>query len=377
LTLHEPTLFVSLFGFTLLSTLLLVTAAANRDALREQRLWAWGNVASCAGLLIGGMETAPLLVHAVLSYGLIGLGLALVLKGVRVFARAELGPAWVLLITALALLLPGWYALVQPDLEQRLVVTGLYFGLLNLLAAQQLWRLRHREMVLVAVAGFAVLGLVLLLRALLLAWQPPGVEALRAQVVPLSLLAITLAQVTVAFGFILMVARRFALNLRQLSELDALTGTLNRQGLMSQGLRLLRRARQAQRPVALMMIDADHFKRINDEHGHPAGDLVIRHLAEQLRSRLRASDALVRYGGEEFLLMLDGVNARAALPIAERLREQIERVAASDPELPCAYTVSMGVAGAEDHGHALQPALAAADEALYRAKAAGRNCVSA
>ncbi len=373
--LDSKTLFVSLVGFTLLSTLLLSVAAAHAKALREQRLWAWGNVASCAGLLIGGLSQAPLLLHGVFSYGLIGFGLALVLRGLRLFGGRELGWRWLLLGTLGAMLGPAWFALVEPSQERRLIASGLYFGLFNLLCAVELFRLRRRDFVAVACSGFALLGLVLLLRAFFLAVRPLNSEAVQQQVIALSLLAISLAQVTIAFGFILMVARRYAAGLQQLATLDPLTGVLNRKGLEQQAARILQRAGQAGRPLTLMMVDADHFKAINDRHGHPVGDQVLGHLAGLLGARLRPTDLLVRYGGEEFLLLLDGLDARTALQVAERLRTGVEQAVL--PPSGLRYTISLGLASTGPLPYELDALIAAADAALYRAKAQGRNRVSA
>lgn len=377
--LDQQTLFVSLIGFTVLSTVLLSVAAAYGKAFREQRLWAWGNVASCAGLLIGGLPGAPLWVHAVLSYGLIAFGQALVWRGLRVFGGRQLATPWLLLIPLGAMAGPAWYAFVDPSQELRLATSGLYFALVNLACAVELWRLRRREFVLVSLIGFAGLGLLLLARALFLLLQPGSSDAVQLNLITLSLLAISLAQVTIAFGFILMVARRYAAQLQQLATLDPLTGAFNRQGLERQGRRLLERARQAQRPISLLMVDADHFKAINDSRGHPVGDQVLVHLARQLGSRLRVNDLLVRYGGEEFLLLLDGLGRKGALLVAERLRAQIEASPLDeDAAEPLRYTISIGVAvAASDEGeYQLDSLIARADAALYGAKARGRNRVS-
>lgn len=370
--LDQQTLFISLIGFTILSTLLLSVAAAYSKAFREQRLWAWGNVLSCAGLLIGGLPL-PLLVHGVLSYGLVGLGLALVLRGLRAYGGQELAWPWLLLICLGAMAGPAWYALVEPSRELRLVVSGLFFGAFNLVCAAELLRLRRREFVLVPLIGLAALGMVLLLRAAFLMARPGASEDLQNSVMNWSLLAISLAQVTITFGLILMVARRYAMQLQQLATLDPMTGALNRKGLEQLGPRVLQRARQAKRPVTLLMVDADRFKSINDRHGHPAGDAVLIHLARQLGSRLRASDLLVRYGGEEFLLLLDGLSGRVAPEVAERLRAQIEQSPVELDEGPLHYTVSIGMALAADGEYELDGLIAKADAALYRAKAAGRD----
>ena len=153
---------------------------------------------------------------------------------------------------------------------------------------------------------------------------------------------------------------------------DALTGVMNRRGLEERLRLAVISARRGMRPLAVAMVDADYFKRINDQFGHEVGDGVLRRLAETLRSRLRASDAVARLGGEEFIAVLPDTDMAGALALAESLRAAIE--GHRDP-LYGSITVSIGVAvatGGDIDGAGL---LRSADTALYRAKAEGRNRV--
>jgi len=136
------------------------------------------------------------------------------------------------------------------------------------------------------------------------------------------------------------------------------------------------RARRYRTPMAVMMADLDHFKRVNDEYGHPAGDAVLRGVSEVLRQTLRAVDVAGRYGGEEVLVILPQTEAEGALQLAERWRQAIEAARFTAPDgRGVEVTVSIGVASF-DPGHATADELvAAADEALYRAKHQGRNRV--
>lgn len=155
---------------------------------------------------------------------------------------------------------------------------------------------------------------------------------------------------------------------------DPLTGVLNRRGLEERLRLAVSTARRGHRPLAVAMLDADYFKRVNDQFGHEIGDAVLRRLADTLKSRLRASDAVARLGGEEFIAVLPDTDLDGAMVLAESLRAAVE--AHVDP-LYGSITVSIGVAvelGAETDGATL---LRCADEALYRAKAEGRNRVCA
>ncbi len=375
--LNQETLLLVQISITLLTTALLVSAALYTDSLREQRLWAVGNVAVCLGLVIGACTNLPVLVHGVLSYGVMGLGMALILLGLREFCRRSLRHATLLAIPIVAMLAPAFYTLVQPSLDGRLITTGFYFGALNWVCAITLSRHHHGRGTGVSVFGFGMLGLSLVLRGAYFLFAARPDQDLNNTVVNASLFMVPLAQVCIAFGLTLMVTQRYAERLRHLSTHDPLTGALNRAALEAQGQRIVQRACQGLRSVAVVMIDADHFKLINDTYGHPAGDAVLRHLACLLDQQMRPSDLLARYGGEEFMLVIDGLNLSAALSVAERLRRMVKREMVCIKPHAIAYTVSVGVACSDQHGYDLTELTSASDAAMYAAKKAGRNRVKA
>ncbi len=164
--------------------------------------------------------------------------------------------------------------------------------------------------------------------------------------------------------------------LTELSLRDPLTGLFNRRGLSERLVEELSRARRYGAPLSLMMVDIDHFKHVNDTHGHAIGDLVIGHVARLLTKDRRVSDIVARYGGEELVLLLPHTPLDGALSLAERLRFQIENTPCRTSGSQYHVTVSIGVALFE-HGMR-EPAdlLGAADHALYRSKREGRNRVS-
>jgi len=168
--------------------------------------------------------------------------------------------------------------------------------------------------------------------------------------------------------------------LAALSSIDGLSGLLNRSHWESVVAAEFQRCRRIGHPSSVVMIDIDHFKVINDRHGHPVGDAAIRAIARILRGALRLHDVPGRYGGEEFGVVLPGTGIEGAMMLAERIRARIES-AVLDPERGVRATASLGVAEFEvrDADHA--DWIARADRALYAAKEAGRNraerCISA
>ncbi len=160
--------------------------------------------------------------------------------------------------------------------------------------------------------------------------------------------------------------------LSRLTLLDPLTGALNRRGL-EEGYAPASVPTDEKR-MAVLMVDIDHFKSINDAHGHLVGDEVLRGIARQLSRALRTSDAIVRYGGEEFLLLLADVTLAEALRVAERARRAIEAQTTRVGAAKLQVTVSMGVE-VQRHHEPLGATVERADAALYRAKRDGRNRV--
>jgi len=172
-------------------------------------------------------------------------------------------------------------------------------------------------------------------------------------------------------------AKRLQDILEQQSHLDGLTGLWNRRYLDQRLESELNVARRYGRPLSLVLVDVDHFKRVNDDHGHLFGDIVLQGIAEGLRAYARRSDIVARYGGEEFAILLTDTNLRSAMYVSERLRSSAENRHFEARTEIVNVTASFGVACSEDLAAELTPEalLKAADLALYASKDAGRNCV--
>jgi len=159
---------------------------------------------------------------------------------------------------------------------------------------------------------------------------------------------------------------------RQLLNEDALTGALNRRGLDQTLTREVARCQRNNSKLCLAMVDLDYFKRVNDEFGHEAGDQLLVHFTSLMRSIMRKSDALVRYGGEEFTLILPETDARGATLVLGRLQQLMKKTPLIFEGTPINITFSAGIANLnkDENGHAM---LRRADAALYQAKQAGRD----
>jgi diguanylate cyclase (GGDEF)-like protein len=157
---------------------------------------------------------------------------------------------------------------------------------------------------------------------------------------------------------------------------DGMTGLFNRSFMEVALDRELQRAGRHEKPVAVMMVDVDHFKQLNDSFGHEAGDVVLREVAECLRTGVRAEDIVCRYGGEEFVIILPELGARWAMERAETLRQRVGELGVRLHGRPLReVTISIGVAIYPEHADSGEELLRHADRALYAAKHHGRNRV--
>jgi len=164
-------------------------------------------------------------------------------------------------------------------------------------------------------------------------------------------------------------------HIRVLSRSDGLTGLANRRHIFSEANAAASASRDSS-PLACVLLDLDHFKRVNDSHGHATGDRVLKATAECLTAMVRAGDSVGRYGGEEFLIILPNTDATEAHAIAERCRAAIKAlIVVNDQGESVAISASFGLTLLSSSDGSIDAAIARADEALYQAKGNGRNRV--
>ncbi|RZJ11730.1 MAG: GGDEF domain-containing protein [Rubrivivax sp.] len=315
------------------------------------------------------------LVPELLSVGLANAAMfasaALFLGGTKRFFEQPLSPRAQTLLwsTGLGVLLfmrffTGAYSI-------RVMVMGALLGSMGFWHAYVIWRQ--------PVQGFATrfTTVVLLLTASIIAARTVTAPFLPPQdglftPAPMQvvyLLGIAFGTLLTSIGTVLMASEHLRQELERLVTRDSLTGALTRRALFTNGEAELARASRQGRPLAVLMLDLDHFKQINDKHGHLVGDRVLVDFVTRAHAVLRRPSVLGRYGGEEFVALLPDTDAAQAVAVAERLRAST----CADPALPCCH-VSIGVASARA-ADSLGTLINRADEALYQAKAQGRNRV--
>ena len=169
--------------------------------------------------------------------------------------------------------------------------------------------------------------------------------------------------------------KRTEQTLKELASRDPLTGVANRRHFFERAAEEHARSRRYGRPLTVLMLDIDHFKRINDRYGHTRGDEVLKTLCDTSRKRLREVDLLARIGGEEFAVMLPETDAEGARIVAERLRQSVAGLKVKTEGAEIRWTISIGAASLIPSDTAIEECLRRADKALYRAKERGRNRV--
>lgn len=376
---HSPTLIT--FGAMLIALVSCVLFAVWRFNKHIPGLQMWALSYGVGLVPILGLlwrEHLPEVLGVLMVQAGMSLGAFLYFWGCSVYTGRRLLsiPRAIIFMGAL-LLLNLYFTVVQPHLQMRFALGGVGNGIFFLLTARTLaqggyQRVPMRYLV-AAVAGAH--GVFLLLRPLLFGIGAVQANAsLAAQIPHLVMLEFLIALLFMAFGT-LMLANEFTTNeLRQLAEIDSLTSIFNRRAFFTLLNKALHQSQRTGMGLAVLVVDLDHFKSINDTYGHQGGDEVLRHFVQTATQCLRQQDVMGRLGGEEFAIFLPGVDAKGAQVVAERLRAAVASRPAALQQGSHALTISLGLTLCVP-GDTPDTALHRADQAMYQAKERGRNRV--
>lgn len=270
------------------------------------------------------------------------------------------------------------FSAVQPHLGMRVLLGSTVAGVLYLASARvflQAGLVSFPARRLMAMAC-AVHGVFLLLRPWLfkLGGTVDGAPDLAAQLSHFIILESTVALILMAFGTLMLVNEHVTQELRSVAEKDFLTGVFNRRAFLALLDKAGSLAHRTQTALPVLLVDMDHFKQINDRHGHQIGDDALRHFVTVTEACLRKHDVLGRMGGEEFAIFLPQTNRDDAQRVSERLRAMVAAQPLMSERGPVSLTVSIGMAMCHP-GELPENALNRADQAMYQAKEAGRNRV--
>jgi diguanylate cyclase (GGDEF)-like protein len=344
------------------------------------RLWMLGTVLQPTAWVMYGMRDAiPDLLSMVLANALLSFAFAKQIQAVRTFVGRPINPTLIIYAPVAAVaLLEILFTYAIPSMRWRTVTVSAVFCAQMLCAVVALldWSQPRRRSHILTASAFLALAAVLIVRILYEGLRDGSLTFAFAPT-PMQTVVFALAAFfpTVAtLGFVLMCSDRLHQELERQATIDSLTGISNRRTLGEQATRAIAAAHRHKRTLAVLLLDADRFKRINDVYGHEVGDEALQLIAATLQCALRSEDLFGRLGGEEFVIILPDADENAALASAERLRHAVESVHFKAWHRRIQLSVSVGVAVIDD-GDDFACLLRRADQAMYAAKRAGRNRV--
>ena len=359
--------------------LLLLFAWVQNTQITAVAWWGFAHLMRAASVALFGLYgSAPNLISIDLANALLFTSVAVTWTGARVFDGRPVEPVYLVtgaVIWLLVCRLPG----MQDALRERALVAAGIITAYTWLTAFEFWRGRAEKLVSRWPAIFMLFahGALFLLRTPLITYLPWGPSQTVTGSVWLTVLSFEALLFTISVAFILlaMAKERTELRHRTAAMVDSLTGMANRRAFLQDAKGLALRHGSTPRPTAVLLIDLDHFKSINDRFGHAIGDRTLEIFADAARQSIRASDLVGRLGGEEFAAILRDTGQEKAVAVADRLRETFARAAQDVDGRPVCATVSIGVVHCDGPVLDVSELLAQADQALYFAKERGRNRV--
>jgi diguanylate cyclase (GGDEF)-like protein len=359
--------------------LLLLFTWAQNTAIHAVCWWGFAHLIRAGSVVLFGMYgSAPDIITIDLANALLFTAFAVTWTGARVFDGRPIEPVYLVTGTVLWLLICRLPAMAEA-VQVRALIASSIITCYTWLTAYEFWRGRSEALVSRWPAIFMLFadGSLYLLRTPLIALLPYKPTEGIYNSVWLTVLSFEglLFTISVAFILLAMAKERTELRHRNAAMLDPLTGIANRRSFLQDASLIAKRHRNDPRPTAVLLIDLDHFKSINDRFGHAVGDRVLEMFTEAARRSVRATDLLGRLGGEEFAAMLFDTNRDKAKMVAERIREGFALATKEVDGRPVCATVSIGIAFCDQPALDVPEMLAQSDQALYFAKERGRNRV--
>jgi len=379
MTLDVNTLFMVTIYVEAILGLLLLFAWVQNTSIKAVAWWGFAHLLRAASVVLFGMYgSVPDLISIDLANALLFTAFAVTWTGARVFDGRPAEPVYMVSGAVLWLLVCRLPVLAEALDARVLIASGIITGY-TWLTAFEFWRGRDEQLVSRWPAIFMLFahGALFLLRTPLVAVLPWSVTNHVYGSVWLTVLSFEALLFTISIAFILlaMAKERTELRHRTAAMVDPLTGIANRRSFLQEAALIAKRHAADPRPTAVLVIDLDHFKSINDRFGHALGDRVLEIFSETARQSTRSTDLIGRLGGEEFAAVLYDTNLDKAVAVAERIRESFAQASLEVESRPVCATVSIGLVHCEEPALDIPQLLAQADQALYYAKEHGRNRV--
>jgi len=378
--LHTPTLALVAVSIAAILGLLLLLAWRRDQSTSALLSWGIGYLAlGCSFALLSARGAIPNVLSIEIANAVVLVSYSFLLAGARAFHGRET-PVTMSLIAPLIWLTAMRFPSVAADVNQRVVVMSILQCALISLVTYEFWRGRAEALLsrwpAIALLGFHAVMLNIRLVFVLVSPVLSDQEFLVHRGFAVMAFGTVLYTITFAFLLLSMTKERSEQRHKIAASVDPLTGLANRRAFMNDAETMIARCSSRGEPIALLLADLDHFKRINDVFGHPVGDRVLKVFADTLNTCVERDDLVGRLGGEEFAILLAGKSEVAAAAVAQRVRSTFAERAAELDGQATAATASIGVAATRIGAHDLTGLLIRADNALYRAKAKGRNRVA-
>ena len=379
MNLDVNTLFMVTIYVEAILGLLLLFAWVQNTSIKAVAWWGFAHLLRAASVVLFGMYgNVPDLISIDLANALLFTAFAVTWTGARVFDGRPAEPVYMVTGAVLWLLICR-LPILNEAVDARVLIASGIITAYTWLTAFEFWRGRDEQLVSRWPAIFMLFahGALFLLRTPLIAVLPWSVANHVYGSVWLTVLSFEALLFTISIAFILlaMAKERTELRHRTAAMVDPLTGIANRRSFLQEAADIAKRHASDPRPTAVLVIDLDHFKSINDRFGHALGDRVLEIFSETARQSTRSTDLIGRLGGEEFAAVLYDTPRDKAVAIAERIREGFSQSALEVESRPVCATVSIGLVHCQEAVLDIPQLLAQADQALYYAKERGRNRV--
>ena len=382
------TIVIILMGVTIVLGVTMNLIRLTRKTYPGFGLWTAGTTTYTFGFLFIALRNIiPNIFSIVLANVLLSSAALCFWEGTRCFHGKEVRKIFIILLIAGYTVFQSYFTFVHNDIGVRIITYSLLTAVIYGAIALELFRnvptvLRFSSWFTGSL--FALYGIFMVFRGLLTELLPPLHDLLEPNMLQaMTFLLAIFFGIAWTFGFVMLNSERLEADLRRaqdklqkMATTDFLTGIANSRHFSETGAHEVQRARRYKRPLALLMIDLDHFKKLNDKYGHAIGDKILVAFAGICKKCLRKADIFGRLGGEEFAILLPETDINGGSKFAERLRVIVEKSKIKVESKPFHITVSIGVTELQPDDDQIDAALRRADDTMYEAKKRGRNQVA-
>jgi diguanylate cyclase (GGDEF)-like protein len=381
------TIVIILMGVTIVLGATMNLIRLTRKTYPGFGLWTAGTTTYTFGFLFIALRNIiPDIFSIVLANALILSAALCFWEGTRCFHGKEVRKTFIILLIACYIVFQSYFTFVYNNIGVRIIAYSLLVALIYGAIALELFRMRLpalRSSSWFTGSLFALYGIFMVFRGLLTELLPPLHDLLEPNTLQaMTFLLAIFFGIAWTFGFVMLNSERLEAELRRaqdtlqkMATTDFLTGIANSRLFSEAGEREVQRARRYRRALALLMIDLDHFKKVNDKYGHAIGDKILVAFAAICKNCLRKADIFGRLGGEEFAILLPETDVSGGKKFAERLRAIVEKSKIKVEDKTFQITVSIGVTELQSDDNQIESALRRADDTMYEAKRRGRNQV--